>query len=150
MKTLIKLVFISLILVSFSCTDEPSEESKAFDEKMKQTIQIHDDVMPKMSRINNVISELEAEKEVIVNDIDTEIYDKAISELKEAHDLMMSWMKNFSNSFSRAEINQGLETQNKDSIAAKLDRLDIQYKSAEEMKNAINSALENAQKLLAK
>jgi len=57
-------------------------------------------------------------------------------------------MKRFSNSFSRTEINQGLTTKNEDSIAAKLEQLDLQYQSAEEMKAAINRALENAKTLL--
>ena len=73
----------------------------------------------------------------------------AIVDLQNAHDLMMSWMKNFSSSFSRTEINTGLEAKDKDSIKAKVELLEMQYNSAEEMKAAINSSLENAQKVLA-
>jgi 3-deoxy-D-manno-octulosonic-acid transferase len=62
---------------------------------------------------------------------------------------MMSWMKNFSSSFSRTEINTGLQAKDKDSIKAKVELLEMQYNSAEEMKAAINSSLENAQKVLA-
>jgi len=148
MKTTLKLAIITFVIASFSCSEKQSEQSKAFDAQMKETIQIHDDVMPKMSNINSMISKLEAKKETIENIEDTENYNEAIADLKVAHDLMMSWMKRFSNSFSRTEINQGLTTKNEDSIAAKLEQLDLQYQSAEEMKAAINRALENAKTLL--
>ena len=73
----------------------------------------------------------------------------AINDLEESHELMMSWMQNFSNSFSRTEINQGLSTMDKDSIKAKQKMLTAQYKSAEEMQKAIADAIENAQLILA-
>jgi hypothetical protein len=85
-----------------------------------------------------------------VNSEKVEMHEDAIASLKDAHDLMMSWMKNFSDSFSRTEINQGLETTDKDSIKAKLTQLDAQYNSAEEMKKAIVEAIENAQLILSK
>lgn len=151
MKSLLKILGIAILIISFSCKEEQSEESKSFDVQMKETIQIHDDVMPKMSEINSMISRLEAKKETLLEaeeDKEAELYDTAISDLKEAHDLMMSWMKNFSNTFSRTEINSGLATKDQDSIKAKLQHLDVQYKSAQEMKAAINEAIENAQALL--
>lgn len=151
MKFLLKILGIAILIISFSCKEEQSEESKSFDVQMKETIQIHDDVMPKMSEINSMISRLEAKKETLLEaeeDKEAELYDTAISDLKEAHDLMMSWMKNFSNTFSRTEINSGLATKDQDSIKAKLQHLDVQYKSAQEMKAAINEAIENAQALL--
>lgn len=151
MKFLLKILGIAILIISFSCKEEQSEESKSFDVQMKETIQIHDDVMPKMSEINSMISRLEAKKETLLEaeeDKEAELYDTAISDLKEAHNLMMSWMKNFSNTFSRTEINSGLATKDQDSIKAKLQHLDVQYKSAQEMKAAINEAIENAQALL--
>jgi chromosome segregation ATPase len=153
MKTIIKALFITVIAFSFSCKEEQSKDSKAFDAQMKETVQIHDDVMPKMTELNSLISKLEKEKEKIeasgdVASEEVETYETAINDLKEAHDLMMSWMKNFSNSFSRTEINTGLATKDKDSIKAKQEMLSAQYNSAEEMQTAITKAIENAQLLL--
>jgi hypothetical protein len=138
-----------------SCQQGPSEESKTFDKQMKETIQIHDDVMPQMSKINTLITELEAQKNELeqAEEVDiekVELHENAISNLKDAHDLMMSWMKNFSNSFSRTEINTGLETTDKDSIKAKLQLLETQYDSAEAMQTSITEAIENAQIILSK
>ncbi|MFN2260501.1 MAG: hypothetical protein ABR595_00350 [Psychroflexus sp.] len=156
MQKILKISLLSLVLSLGSCqSNNNEEESKAFDKQMKETVQIHDDVMPKMGEINSMIKKLEAKKEEVksesegVEDETMLTYDEAIKNLKDAHDLMMSWMKNFSNTFSRTEINDGLQAKDKDSIKAKMKLLNTQYESAEEMKKAITEALENAQKLLA-
>ena len=153
MKTTTKLLGLLVIALLTSCQQEPSEESKTFDKRMKETIRIHDDVMPQMSKINSLITELEAQKNELqqAEEVDTEkveLHNDAIANLKDAHDLMMSWMKNFSDSFSRTEINSGLETTDKDSINAKLKLLDTQYASAEAMQKSITDAIENAQVIL--
>lgn len=155
MKPVFKIISMTLLVLFSSCKEKQSEDTKTFNNQMKETIKIHDDVMPKMSEINSMISKLEEEKEKLtkaedVNVEEVQLYDQAISNLKGSHDLMMSWMKNFSNSFSRTEINKGLSTKDKDSIKAKLKNLDVQYKSAEQMRQAVNGALENAQMLLVK
>lgn len=155
MKTIIKVLFITLVTISLSCKEEQSEASKTFEAKMEETVKIHDDVMPKMTELNSLISKLEKEKEKIEASDGVEVekvekYEIAINDLKEAHDLMMSWMKNFSNSFSRTEINSGLATKDKDSIKAKQEMLSAQYNSAEEMQKGITNAIENAQVLLLK
>ena len=154
MKSIVKIFGLISIILVVACKEETSNEAIAFETQMKKTIQIHDDVMPKMSSINNLISKLEAEKNELEAKEDSDsdeikIYQSAINNLKEGHDLMMSWMKSFSNSFSRAEINSGLNTKNQDSIKAKLNLLDAQYESAQNMKNSINQALENAERILA-
>lgn len=157
MYKIFKLSLLSLLIGFSACqSTDNKEESEAFDKQMKETVQIHDDVMPKMGEINSMIKKLEAKKEELkseseeIKDETLRTYDDAIKNLKDAHDLMMSWMKNFSDSFSRTEINDGLQTKDKDSIKAKMKQLNTQYKSAEEMKKAITDALENAQKILAK
>jgi hypothetical protein len=155
MKFILKSILVGMVFISFSCQQKgESTEVKAFDVQMKQTIQIHDDVMPQMSKINNMITELESEKEELesAEEVNTQLvgnHEAAIADLQNAHDIMMAWMKNFSSSFSRTEINSGLQVKDKDSIKAKVELLEMQYNSAEEMKAVINSSLENAQKVLA-
>lgn len=155
MKFILKSILVGMVFISFSCQkEEESAGIKAFDAQMKQTIQIHDDVMPQMSKINSLITELESEKEELksleeVNTLHVDKHDVAIADLQKAHGIMMAWMKNFSSSFSRMEINTGLQVKDKDSIKAKVDLLKMQYNSAEEMKAAISSSLENARKVLA-
>ena len=156
MKFILKSIFISMVFISLSCQQkEDSTEVKAFDIQMKQTIEIHDDVMPQMSNINGLITELENKKQELeslggVNIMLVGEHDEAIVDLQKAHDTMMAWMKSFSSSFSRTEINTGLQAKDKDSIKAKVELLEMQYKSAEDMKAAINSSVENAQKILSR
>ena len=155
MKTTTELLSLLVLALLLSCQQEVSEESKTFDKQMKETIRIHDDVMPQMSKINSLVTELEAQKTELeqAEEVDAErveLHENAIANLKDAHDLMMSWMKNFSDSFSRTEINSGLETTDKDSINAKLQLLDTQYASAEAMQKSIAEAIKNAQLILSK
>ncbi|NEV92625.1 hypothetical protein G3567_00495 [Psychroflexus sp. YR1-1] len=153
MKTFFKILSIAVLVSLSSCQEEKSEDAKAFEAQMKETIKIHDEVMPKLSTINSMISRLESEKDKVAeaetNTEEIALYDEAIADLEKSHELMMSWMKNFSYSFSRTEINQGLATTDKDSVKAKLENLNTQYKSAEEMRDFINASIENAQALLA-
>lgn len=157
MRNIFKISLLSLLIGFSACqSTDNKEESEAFDKQMKETVQIHDDVMPKMGEINSMIKKLEAKRGEVksesedVKEETLRTYDEAIANLKKSHELMMSWMKNFSDSFSRTEINDGLQAKDKDSIKAKMKLLNTQYESAEEMKKAITDALENAQKLLAK
>jgi hypothetical protein len=156
MKFILKSIFISMVFISLSCQQkEDSTEVKAFDIQMKQTIEIHNDVMPQMSKINSLITELENKKQELESLGGVSImlvgeHDEAIVDLQNAHDIMMAWMKGFSSSFSRTEINTGLQAKDIDSIKAKVELLEMQYKSAEEMKAAINSSLENAYNILSR
>ncbi|WP_127844596.1 hypothetical protein [Psychroflexus aestuariivivens] len=157
MYKIFKISLLSLLISLGACqSNNNEEESKAFDKQMKETVKIHDDVMPELGEINSMIERLEAEKENLKSeseDLKEETlrpYDQAIVDLKRSHEMMMSWMENFSNTFSRTEINEGLQAKDKDSIKAKMKSLNTHYESAEEMKKAITDALENAQKLLAK
>lgn len=125
---------------------------KAFETQMKEIIKIHDEVLPKLTTINIMISRLESEKQKVAeaeaNAEEIALYDEAIADLNKSHNLMMSWMENFSNSYSRTEINQGLATRDKDSIKTKLENLEFQYRLAVEMRIAVNDAIKNAQLLL--
>ncbi|QSS97968.1 hypothetical protein [Psychroflexus sp. ALD_RP9] len=143
MKILSKLGLFSLAIIALSCSKETPQEVEEFKTLMGETIEIHDEVMPKMSSLNQNIQKLDTLKS-----IDSLKQQQAIKDLKSAHDQMMSWMKDFSNTFSRAEINQGLQTENLDSIKLKLNDLKNLNKEASEMKKAILNSLEDAQMLL--
>ena len=143
MKILSKLCLFSLAIVALSCAKETPQEVKKFKTLMGETIEIHDEVMPKMSSLNQNIQKLDTLKS-----IDSLKQQQAIKDLKSAHDQMMSWMKDFSNTFTRAEINQGLQTENLDSIKLKLNELKNLNSEATKMKKAILNSLEEAQMLV--
>jgi glutamyl-tRNA reductase len=116
-----------------------------FDEKMEKTIAIHDSVMPKMSNINDMISKLEQKKDSLS---ESKKVQAAKEDLKQAHDQMMNWMKNLSNTFTAEQINQGIQTREADSLKKALKDLDELKKEAENMQKAINSSIKQAEDLL--
>jgi hypothetical protein len=63
------------------------------------------------------------------------------------HDKMMNWMKAFGDDFSSAEITQGIQLKNVDSLKSRLKVLDKSYQDAVDMRDHILSALDNAESL---
>ncbi len=138
------MLFVSIILIS-SCQEETPKEVKTFDDKMEKTIAIHDSVMPKMSKISDMISKLEQKKDSLSESKEVQT---AKEDLEEAHDQMMTWMKDLSNTFTAEQINQGIQTREMDSLKKAIKDLDKLKKEAESMQNAINSSIKKAEELL--
>lgn len=138
------MLFVSIILIS-SCQEETPKEVKTFDDKMEKTIAIHDSVMPKMSKISDMISKLEQKKDSLSESKEVQA---AKEDLEQAHDQMMTWMKDLSNTFTAEQINQGIQTREMDSLKKAIKDLDKLKKEAESMQNAINSSIKKAEELL--
>lgn len=136
--------YVFLVGLIISCGDSKPKEVEQFNQKMDQTIAIHDEVMPEMTKINQLIGKLEAKMDS--NNI--EKYKPAIKDLKTGHDKMMTWMREFGDEFSKTEINQGIQLKDMDSLKSRLKALDISYKQAEDMRNHIQEAISNAELLL--
>lgn len=143
-----------LFFVAFSFTacqeDESAKEVKALQEEfnstMKETIAVHDEVMPKMGEINKLISQLEQQSEKM----QPEEFRSATIQLQEAHDEMMSWMKSLSETFDKNEINQGITEEDKEMLKAKVGKLNVLKKAADTMRDNILSSTQNASELLSK
>lgn len=138
------MLFVSIIFIS-SCQEETPKEVKAFDDKMEKTIAIHDSVMPKMSKISDMISKLEQKKDSLSESKEVQTAKK---DLEQAHDQMMTWMKDLSNTFTAEQINQGIQTREVDSLKKAIKDLDKLKKEAESMQKAINSSIKQAEELL--
>jgi len=138
--------FLLTILISLmiSCADSTPEEAIEFDQKMEETIAIHDAVMPEMGKINKLLSQLETQ----IDSTNIEEFKPAIENLKNGHDKMMSWMKSFGDEFSKTEINQGIQLKDIDSLKLRLEALDKSYEQAEDMKNHIQEAIKEAEALV--
>jgi hypothetical protein len=139
-----KIGFVFCLVLVFACNTEADKLSEEFNSKMDMAIEVHDDVMPKMGRIGNLINDLEKE----MDSLNRPTYEAAMKDLQLGHDRMMNWMKTFGDNFSPQEIQNGLQTKNMDSIKLKLQLIEKNYIAAEEMKKLINSAIENAEALL--
>ena len=138
------MLFVSIIFIS-SCQEETPKEVKTFDDKMEKTIAIHDSVMPKMGEMNSLMKKLEQKKDSLS---DTKKVQAAKEGLEQAHDQMMAWMKDLSNTFTAEQINQGIQTREMDSLKKAIKDLDKLKKEAESMQNAINSSIKQAEELL--
>lgn len=146
------LLILGFVVVTVSCDEAPKDKQetkevddqalsyqKKFNQLMKETIAVHDEVMPKMGEIKSLINKLEgadAEKE--------EVSEEMIGALKDGHDRMMSWMKKFSSTFDRTETNEGISVTDLEVLEERLNAISESYEDAQEMKNKVNSSIEKA------
>lgn len=145
------LSLLMIVSLSFTaCQDdkknektEVSELQEKFNKNMKETIAIHDELMPKIIEINQLLTDLEIQS----TKMDRDEYNRASAELQEAHGEMMSWMKEFSNYFDKDEVNSGITTEDIDELKAKNEQLDRIKKLAKQMQNNINRSLKNGHAL---
>ena len=107
---------------------------------MKDVMAVHDEVMPKMGTISQLVSELD---EKITNDTSSNDYVAAKEELKAAHKAMMDWMKSFGDRFDGDEILNGRAL-----TEEKQKWLDEEEAKVKALKEQINSSIKQAQDLL--
>ena len=137
--------FLMLLFLIVSCKDEAPKEAKEFDKKMDETIQIHDEVMPKMSEITSLIKQLEKKKDSLAT---SKNVDETKEKLQKGHDKMMTWMKDLSDSFTAQQINQGIQIKDQDSLQKALKKLEELRSEADDMQKLINSSIEDAEQIL--
>ena len=133
------ILILSLVLTTFAISCKEEKESS----QMKEVIAIHDETMPKMGKLGNLVGELKG----MEND-STEIgrqYKDARTDLQEAHQAMMDWMQNFGDRFTPEEIMNGKELSEQ-----KRQWLDEEEEKAKALQDQINSSIENAENLLDK
>lgn len=129
------IVFATVTLVS--CKEEKKENGTS---QMKEVMAIHDEVMPKMSTLGNMVGELSGKED------STEIglkYKQAREDLQASHKSMMDWMQGFGNRFDSDEILNG-----KALSEEKRKWLDEEEGKIKELREQINKSIENAKALL--
>ena len=132
---------LSLVLLTTACKEEKKGEQQATDNtKMEQVMAIHDEVMPRMSTIGKLVSELKPKVD------STEMglkYDAAMKELQASHKAMMDWMQGFGERFDSDEILNGKELTDQKKIW-----LDEEEEKVKALRDQINGSIDNAQELL--
>jgi len=137
MKKTILLVITAITTLVASCKQEKKEEGPS---QMEQVMAIHDEVMPEMSTINQLISELEKKTDTTEMAVK---YKEAKTNLMDAHTAMMDWMKGFGDRFDSDEILKG-----KALTEEKQKWLDEEEIKVKEMKDKVNNSIAEAKKLL--
>ncbi len=136
MYPLISICILSLVLL-FGCQ---SSEEKQLEELQQQVIAIHDEIMPQMSTMIDLKEELtlknqqlqqsgseDAQDQVIVNEM-------IITNLDQAHESMMAWMRQFK------KVESGADTEsNRKYLHDQLEKIESVQ---EQMDHAMASARE--------
>ncbi|TYP72806.1 hypothetical protein [Aquimarina intermedia] len=142
MTKLSNLVFIlTALLLTYSC-DSLSKEEEAFDKKMQEIIDVHDEVMPKMGEMSALIKNLESK---IDTTNATRNYKQAQQNLKDGYDFMMEWMSDFSQKFPHDDKNKELSNEE---LNVKMKILEQEEVEVKELRDQINSSIQNAKSVL--
>lgn len=137
MKKITILLAATLVLLSLSCKEQKKEES---DLQMKQVMAIHDEVMPKMGKLGQLVGKLKP----MADSLGLESpQGKAMKDLQEANMSMMDWMQGFGDRFDSDEIMKGKELSDE-----KKKWLDEEEEKVSLVKEKINSSIANAEALL--
>lgn len=127
---------LTLFLAFASCKEKEAEADTNSPSKMEQVVAVHDELMPKMSEIASMIAKLEAN--IDSTNVDS-VKVKAIADLKMANGSMMTWMKDFGSAFESDEIMNGAALSEE-----KMNTLATFEKSANELRNQMETAIQNA------
>ena len=130
---------IAFLVISFiACKEKVSEPQGPT--QMENVIAIHDELMPKMGTIGELVGKLEASIDTTNGD-STKVL--AIQKLKGANKEMMNWMVDFGNAFDSAEVLDGKEL-----TEEKKKTLDAFETSVNELKTSMETAISDAKSLL--
>ena len=132
----------TFIVLATACRQE-NKLAQEYNATMQEALEAHDAVMPKMGTLGELIEQLQQKS--AADTLHAQAYKKATSDLQEAHQLMMDWMKDFSEAFPNA---LSKETLSQEAYQEKLPSLKEQAQKAQVMEESINNSIQNAQQLL--
>ncbi|WP_194851672.1 hypothetical protein [Nonlabens antarcticus] len=136
------LCLLAVLFLVSSCKNEESNQidnlSADFDQLTEQTIEVHDEVMPKMGDLMELSTQIDERSKV--EDISDEKRQELLfikSDLDAAHTAMMDWMKDYSTAFPY----EAEEPSTKDELDKKMPVLQEYYNEMEAVKEQINDAI---------
>ena len=141
---IIALAFTSITLLSCNNSEKSNEEK--YESTMSHVLEVHDEVMPKMGKLNNLISKLQKRIDSSGNNEESKLYIKAMNNLKGAHAFMMEWMRDFAEKFPNA-LKEPDYTEKE--YEQRLNTLEAEEKEVKEMKRRVENSIKEAEKLLA-
>ncbi|MEM6892555.1 MAG: hypothetical protein AAF554_02625 [Bacteroidota bacterium] len=136
MKNVITILFLVTVFC-IGCKDAKKEEELT---QMEQVMAIHDEVMPKMGRLGELVGQL---KEKVDTTEAGKQYEAAMLDLQKSNEDMMQWMMGFGDRFDSEEILEGktLTDQKKAWLAEEEVKV-------MKLKETINQNIEKAEMLL--
>ena len=100
MKQFIPLV-VFLLIAGFSCKNSEEKEGQT---QMQRVMAVHDEVMPEMKTIANLVGELQPKVDSVGDGLR---YGTAVKNLQDSHKAMFTWMQEFGERFNSDEILNG-------------------------------------------
>ncbi|MDC6352948.1 MULTISPECIES: hypothetical protein [unclassified Robiginitalea] len=128
------------MLLLAGCKGEKKQEAKDAPSQMEEVIAVHDEVMPEMKTIANLVAELKPLADSTGSDSQ---YAVAMQDLQAAHQSMMDWMQGFGNRFDHEEIMKG-----KALSEEKQAWLAEEQEKVEAMRNQVLGSIERAREVL--
>lgn len=135
MKHIIPLLFFVLI-GAISCKNASEKEGPT---QMQRVMAIHDEVMPEMKTIANLVGELQPKMDSVGDGLR---YGKAVKDLQDSHRAMFKWMQDFGNRFTSDEILNGAPLS-----AEKQQWLDEEEEKVAALKEQILTSIKEAEAL---
>ncbi len=133
-------IAFTLVLALISCKEKDTNAEPQGPSQMEQVLAVHDELMPKMSTIGEMITKLESN--IDSTNVDS-VKVNAIAELKNANESMMTWMKDFGSTFESDEIMNGAPLNDE-----KKKTLDAFEMSANKLREQMESAIKNGEAAL--
>ena len=138
---ILKIGILFVFTIFISC-NQISEHEKEFNDRMRDVIKLHDELMPKMGEISELIQKLEKVKDTL--DGGTENQDTQ-NNLKESYDHMMRWMSDFTDKFPYEEKDKKYDSEE---ITEKLNILKEKHNEVRKMKEKMNSSINKAKNII--
>lgn len=135
-----KFSLLVLVLTIGLTSCKNGEQKSEGPTQMQEVMTVHDNLMPKMSEIANLMGQLDTK---IDSTEATVKYQKAKKDLESAHKAMMEWMKDFGTKFDSDEILKGKEL-NED----KQNLLTQEQQEVKDLQAQIENSISNAKNLL--
>lgn len=144
MKRITILLALVFSVILTSCGEKKDPNKEKFNQLLTETMELHDKVMAKMGRMNDLQQDLSKPTDSLT----TVQYHKASQHLGAANSLMMEWMKDFNDEFPYAE--DRLKGKTEAEIKDALDRLDYYKKEIEGVADRTEYAIKKAEEALKK
>lgn len=125
-----------VLVSSLSCRNTGENEGQS---QMQRVMAVHDEVMPEMKTIANLVGELQPKVDSIGKGLE---YGRAVKDLQDSHKAMFDWMKGFGERFTHDEILNGAPLSEE-----KQRWLDEEEEKVKELKEQILGSIERAEEL---
>lgn len=148
---------VSLVIFASSCNGKKSAENEKLTNLKAEVIHEHDISMAKMGTLMKLKKELNLKKESMTDVELTASIDQTISELDQANDGMMEWMRSFTKNFPAGTLMDGDMDHGDQDKAEDSEKLDGQgfYNSLEaelvkikKVDEEMDQAIEKAESIL--